>query len=94
MCCGTRRLDKGSPANYVRQARAGRRENGALVFDNSGTNVGKTLRKIPDQIMISLQNMYGGCRKAFIIWSSYKERIGDALAPRGEEGRGRLRKAP
>jgi len=32
--------------------------------------------------------------KAFIIRSSYEGRIGDALAPRGDEGRGKLRKGP
>ena len=64
---------------------------GGPIFDNSGTNVGKTLRKIPDQIIFFPTKDYDGSRKAFIIGSSYEERIGDALAPRGEEGRGRLR---
>jgi len=29
--------------------------------------------------------------KNFIMWSSYKERVEDALALRGDEGRDRLR---
>jgi len=32
------------------------------VFDNSGTNVGKTLRKIPDQIMIFLISLMEAVR--------------------------------
>ena len=59
------------------------------IFAAFGPAVSLSIKKI-FELKNKIEMISGGVKNS-IMWSSYKERVEDALALRGDEGRDRLR---